>query len=96
MKKTPHSSGEQPPAEAAKRTRVRRTLTDEQVILTMRQAATLLGWTERATWQAAYRGKIPARRLGKKVYVVRRELVAFIETRPLISPQESDASQGGA
>lgn len=87
MKKTPPRAGEQSPA---KRNRARRAATDAQVILSIPQAAALLGWTERATWQAAYRGMIPARRWGRKVFVVRAELLSFLQDRPRLHPGEGN------
>lgn len=69
------------PREKSKRkvVRTRRSATPEQIILSVSQTAILLGWTERATWQAIYRHRIPFRRLGKKVFIIRSELLAYIE-----------------
>ena len=50
--------------------------------LTVEETAELLGMTERATRQAIWRGKIPVRRLGKKVLVLRDELERFLKELP--------------
>jgi excisionase family DNA binding protein len=98
MKKTPPRAGEKPLANVAKlrRNRARRTATVEQVLLTVPQAAVLLGWTERATWQAIYRRKLPARRLGTRVFCLREELDQFLKGLPGVSVEEALESLANA
>lgn len=69
--------------------RTRHDETIDQVTLTIPQTAARLGWSERATWQALYRGRIPYRRLGKKVFVLQDELDKFLRSLPGVSAEEA-------
>jgi hypothetical protein len=65
-----------------KKNRPRRVATAEQQVLAVPQTARLTGQTERAVWLDVYRGKIPHRRWGRKVIVLRSELEAFLNSLP--------------
>jgi hypothetical protein len=65
-----------------KKKRVRREATQVQEALTVPQAAAIIGKTERATWLDIARGKVPHRRWGRKVIILRSELLEFLKTLP--------------
>lgn len=50
--------------------------------LTVPEAATEIGKTERAIWQDIYRGRFPHRRWGKRVLIPRDEFEQFLEALP--------------
>jgi excisionase family DNA binding protein len=55
---------------------------DEPMALTVADAARLLGRTELATRRAIERGTIPARRAGRRIFVLRSDLERYLETLP--------------
>jgi len=57
--------------------------TDSQVVLSVPEAAELLGWTELATRRAIERGQLPARRWGRRVVILREDLEAHLRALPL-------------
>ena len=59
------------------------------VKLTVREAAALLGETERGLWMEVYRRQIPHRRWGKKVVILRDELEAFLKSLPGVTAEEA-------
>jgi len=71
--------------------RVRREASAAQIILTVPQVAVLLGKTERATWQDLYRGRLPYRRLGGKIIVLRSELDTFLCELPGVEIRDAIA-----
>jgi len=73
------------------RTRVRRDATAEQQALTVPQAAKIAGKTECAVWLDIYRRRFPHRRMGRKVVVLRDELLAFLKNLPGVGPEETSA-----
>lgn len=76
------------------RTRVRRDATAEQQALTVPQAAKIAGKTERAVWLDIYRRRFPHRRMGRKVIVLRDELLAFLKNLPGVSSEEATERAG--
>ncbi len=54
----------------------------KQKVLTVPQAAAVLGISERATWQRLYRGMLPHRRWGKTVVIIEEELDQFLKMLP--------------
>lgn len=58
--------------------RERREATQEQIRLTVPQAAALLGKSERAVWLDIYRRRVPYKRQGKSVFFLRDELDQFL------------------
>jgi len=71
--------------------RLRRDTTTEQIALTVPQSTKISGLSERATWLLIYRGRFPHRRMGRKVVVLRDELLAFLKNLPGVSPEEATA-----
>ena len=74
-----------------KKKRERREATAEQQALTIPQVAKITGKTERATWLDVSRGKLPCRRWGRKVIVLRSELDAFLKGLPGVTAEEAAA-----
>ena len=56
-------------------------------VLSVREAAPLLGLTERACWLQIYRGRVPYRRLGRKVIILRGEIDKFLGNSVAFSRQ---------
>ena|SRR5688572_5762858 len=79
--------------EQQKRTiqRVRRAALPDQVALTVPQAAVVMGKTERAVWLDIYRNRLTHRRLGKKVIILREELLVFLRSLPGCSLEQAVA-----
>lgn len=50
----------------------------ERATMTVPEAATLLGLSESATYEAVTRGEIPAVKIGRRVLVVRDRLIALL------------------
>ena len=71
------------------RKRLRRVAGEEQQILTVPQSTALTGFTERATWQAIYRKRLPFRKLGAKTVILREDLEKFWKTLPGVSVEEA-------
>jgi excisionase family DNA binding protein len=57
--------------------------TNSQVVLSVPEAAELLGWTELATRRAIERGQLPARRWGRRVIILREDFEAHLRALPL-------------
>jgi Helix-turn-helix domain len=78
-------------SENAKRSikRLRREAAVEQMALTVPQAAKIVGKTERAVWLDIYRRRFPYHRHGRKVIILRDELLAFLKSLPGVSPEEA-------
>jgi hypothetical protein len=74
-----------------KKKRTRREATAEQVALTVPQAAKITGQTARALWLDIYRGRVPHRRHGHRVIILRDELLAFLKRLPGLSAEEAAA-----
>lgn len=51
-------------------------------VLSVPEAAVLVGLTERACWQQIYRGRFPFRRWGNKVVILQEELEEFLKNLP--------------
>jgi hypothetical protein len=58
-------------------------------VLTVPQAAALLGRTERATWLAIYRNRLPHRRHGRSVFLLRDELETFLKRLDGVSIEDA-------
>jgi hypothetical protein len=69
--------------------RIRREATAEQRVLSIPQTATILGKSDRATWQDVYRGRLPYRRHAGKIIVLRDELEEFLRTLPGITVEQA-------
>ena len=78
-------------SEKKKLKRVRFDATAEQIALTVPQAAKIAGKSERAVWLDIYRHRFPHRRQGRKVIVLRDELLAFLKSLPGVSAEEAAA-----
>lgn len=80
-------------SEKAKRSvkRVRHDATEEQIALTVPQAAKIIGKSERAVWLDIYRRRFPHHRQGRKVIILRDELEAFLKSLPGVSAEEAAA-----
>ena len=50
----------------------------ERATITVPEAATMLGLSESATYEAVTRGEIPAVRIGRRVLIVRDRLIALL------------------
>ena len=59
--------------------------------LTVPEAATELGISERACWQRIYRKQIPFRRWGRKILISKAELDRFLLALPGVSADEAVA-----
>ena len=75
--------------EKKKLKRVRYEATAEQIALTVPQAAKIAGKSERAVWLDIYRGRFPHCRHGRKVIVLRDELLLFLKSLPGVSAEEA-------
>lgn len=53
----------------------------EPILLTPRQAATLLAISERTVWTLTQRGELPCIRIGVAKRYLRSDLVAFVNNR---------------
>lgn len=60
-------------------------------LLTVKEAAGVLGITERAAWMRIYRNELPHKRWSRKVVVVAGELETFINSLPGPSAKEAAA-----
>jgi excisionase family DNA binding protein len=58
-------------------------------VLTVPEAALRLGISERACWQQIYRRRLPHRRWGKKVVILRNELEAFLGALPGVTAEQA-------
>ncbi|HKA52227.1 MAG TPA: helix-turn-helix domain-containing protein [Candidatus Binatia bacterium] len=74
--------------------RMRREATPEQVALTVPQAAAITGQSERAVWLDISRCRFPHRRHGRKVIILRDELLAFLKSLPGVSLEEARERAG--
>lgn len=59
--------------------------------LSVAEVAEELGISKRAVWQRIYRGQLPYRRWGRKVFVLRDELDTFLRGLPGTSSEEAAA-----
>ena len=57
----------------------------------MKEAAEVLGITERAAWMRIYRNELPHKRWSRKVVIVAGELESFINGLPGPSAKEAAA-----
>jgi excisionase family DNA binding protein len=57
-------------------------LVTKQLVLNVDEAAEALSMTERALRQLIWRRKIPTRRLGKRVIILRADLEKFLQDLP--------------
>jgi len=62
-----------------------------QKLLTVKEAAALLGITERAAWMRIYRNELPHKRWSRKVVIVAGDLETFINSLPGPSAKEAAA-----
>ncbi|MDQ7039111.1 MAG: helix-turn-helix domain-containing protein [Aquificota bacterium] len=53
-------------------------------ILYVRDVAELLGTSEANVFQLVYRGKLPARRLGRRIIFLRTELEEYLKSLPRV------------
>lgn len=51
---------------------------DTRLTMTVAEAATVLGLSQSATYEAIARGEIPAVKIGRRVLVKRRELLSIL------------------
>jgi len=61
----------------------------QSVKLTVKETAEFLNESERAIWMRVYRHQIPYRRWGKRVFILRDELEAFLRTLSGVSVEEA-------
>jgi excisionase family DNA binding protein len=54
-------------------------MTDEPLVMTVEDAAKLLGISRGLAYELARQGTIPSIRLGRRLVVPRRRLMAFVE-----------------
>jgi hypothetical protein len=75
--------------------RIRCEATPEQIVLTVPQAAKIIGKTERALWLDISRRRVPFHRQGSKILIFRDELFAFLKALPGVSVSEAAERSGG-
>jgi excisionase family DNA binding protein len=65
-------------------------------LLTVSEAAEVLGTSERALWQRIYRGQVPYRKWGGKTVIPVADLEEFLSTLPGITVSEATAKAEAA
>jgi len=59
-----------------------KTCTQPPFFINVREAADLLGVSEKLVWRAVWRGDIPAKKLGRRTLIDRQQLVDSLEDAP--------------
>lgn len=54
----------------------------ERACLSVPEAAEVLGISAKALWQRIYRGEVPYRRWGRRVFIPSQDLESFLSTLP--------------
>ena len=66
----------------------------EREMLSLRQAAEVLGISQRSVWAYAKMGRLPTVRIGKRILIPRRLLIEQLENEALQGLKISLATQG--
>jgi hypothetical protein len=66
------------------------TIHPNQVSFTIRQGAVYSGLGEWRIRMAVWEGRLPARRDGKSLIILRSDIDDFLRTLPLVAPNQSD------
>jgi len=64
----------------------------ERTYLSVPEAAAVLGISAKALWQRLYRGEVPYRRWGRRVFIPSEELESFLSALPGKTANEAVAA----
>ena len=56
------------------------------MILSVKQVAELLGCEQQAVYARVYRGALPAKRWGRKIVFIKKDLEEFLDALPPVVP----------